>query len=131
MNSIHMNTFKKLCVCVCVFLFPCISLSKMRLSNSHPFIIYLYLYLCMYVIMYIYICVCVCVSLCRILGVFATAVGQLGVNYLIKKYKRSSYVVMSIGAVVALSAALMGLESVISVMKSSHEHDSGLCGAGE
>ena len=41
-------------------------------------------------------------------GLAATAVGQHGVNHLVKKYNRFSFISLSIGAVVALSTLLLG-----------------------
>ena len=41
---------------------------------------------------------------------------QFGLTYLMRKYNRNSYIIFSIGAVVGLSAVLMGLQSVISLM---------------
>jgi uncharacterized membrane protein YfcA len=57
-------------------------------------------------------------------GLLATAVGQLGVGYLVEKYKRVSLISLSIGAVVALSTLLMGLQSVLSLLSSSEEQES-------
>lgn len=51
-----------------------------------------------------------------ILGLLATVVGQFGVSYLVVKYKRVSLVSLSIGAVVALSTLLMGIQSVFSLI---------------
>lgn len=41
---------------------------------------------------------------------------QFGLTYLMRKYNRNSYIIFSIAAVVGLSAVLMGLQSVISLM---------------
>jgi uncharacterized membrane protein YfcA len=49
-----------------------------------------------------------------LIGFVFTSVGQYGLTYLMKKYNRNSYIIFSIGAVVGLSAVLMGLQSVIS-----------------
>ncbi|CAN0127416.1 unnamed protein product, partial [Heterosigma akashiwo] len=48
-----------------------------------------------------------------LVGIICTAVGQLGVNYVVKKSGRGSYIMLSIGAVVALSTAMMGLQSAM------------------
>lgn len=61
-------------------------------------------------------------------GLVATAVGQIGVGHLVKKYKRNSLISLSIGAVVALSTCLMGLQSVLSLMsEESEDSSSALC----
>jgi uncharacterized membrane protein YfcA len=57
-------------------------------------------------------------------GLLATAVGQLGVGYLVEKYKRVSLISLSIGAVVALSTLLMGLQSVLSLLSPPEEQES-------
>jgi uncharacterized membrane protein YfcA len=49
-----------------------------------------------------------------LIGIAATAVGQIGVNYMVERYKRQSLIILSIGAVVALSAALMGGQGLYS-----------------
>jgi uncharacterized membrane protein YfcA len=66
-----------------------------------------------------------------VLGVLATAAGQLGVGYLVKKYNRTSYIILSIGSVVALSALLMGLQGVISLFTNGPSHSGSVCAAGE
>ncbi len=67
------------------------------------------------------------------LGFVATLIGQTLMNVLIKKSGRNSYVIFVIGAVVALSALLMALQSFLTV-KSAHEghgtSNSGICGVG-
>jgi len=50
-----------------------------------------------------------------IIGFLFTSVGQYGLSYLMKRYNRNSYIIFSIGAVVGLSALLMGLQSIISL----------------
>jgi hypothetical protein len=52
-----------------------------------------------------------------VLGLLATVVGQFGVSYLVVKYKRVSLVSLSIGAVVALSTLLMGVQSIFSLIE--------------
>lgn len=64
-----------------------------------------------------------------ILGLVSTVIGQFGVSYLVEKYKRVSLVSLSIGAVVALSTLLMGIQSVFSLTDSSAMNESStLCG---
>jgi len=67
-----------------------------------------------------------------VLGLLATVVGQFGVCYLVEKYKRVSLVSLSIGAVVALSTILMGLQSIFSLIEMQNNPDavssSSLCG---
>lgn len=60
-------------------------------------------------------------------GLVATAVGQLGVGYLVKKYKRMSLISLSIGAVIALSTLLMGFQSVMSLLDGGNEDSNKLC----
>lgn len=66
-----------------------------------------------------------------VLGLIATAIGQVGVGYLVKKYNRTSYIILSIGSIVALSALLMGLQGVISLFSNGSSHSGTICGAGE
>merc|ERR1711871_589410 len=62
------------------------------------------------------------------LGLICTAVGQLGVGYLVKKYKRVSLVSLSIASVVALSTLLMALHGVISLTdESDHDENNSIC----
>lgn len=67
-----------------------------------------------------------------VLGLLATVVGQFGVSYLVVKYKRVSLVSLSIGAVVALSTLLMGIQSVFSLIDMQNNPNPGpsatLCG---
>lgn len=64
---------------------------------------------------------------CVALGFFATLLGQTLMSYLLRKYKRNSYIAFSIGIVVALSALFMTVESVISIVKNGSRGSSGLC----
>ena len=48
-------------------------------------------------------------------GLVTTAIGQFGVAYLVKMYRRVSLVSLSIGAVVAISTVLMALQSILSL----------------
>jgi hypothetical protein len=67
-----------------------------------------------------------------VVGLLATVVGQYGVSYLVVKYKRVSLVSLSIGAVVALSTLLMGVQSVFSLIDMQNNPNAGggstLCG---
>jgi len=47
-----------------------------------------------------------------VLGLVSTVVGQFGVSYFVDKYKRYSFISISIGMVVAFSTVLMGLQSL-------------------
>jgi len=69
--------------------------------------------------------------LLSIMGVIATGIGQLIINYLIEKSKRHSYVTLSIGGVVALSTLLMGLQSIIAMMKNEGSSGGSICEVGE
>jgi len=65
-------------------------------------------------------------------GLVATAAGQLGVNYLIKKYKRQSLIILSIGSVVSLSTVMMGGQSLYHIAYGDEESgDNNICHAGE
>ena len=57
------------------------------------------------------------------LGLVSTAVGQFGVSYLVERSGRYSYISMSIGAVVAVSTVLMGLQSVFELTDPSPVND--------
>ena len=68
-----------------------------------------------------------------VLGLAATVVGQFGVGYLVVKYKRVSLISFSIGAVVALSTLLMGVQSIFTLIEMQSNPDAGsststLCG---
>jgi uncharacterized membrane protein YfcA len=62
-----------------------------------------------------------------VFGLGATAVGQLGVGYLVKKYKRMSLISLSIGAVIAISTLLMGFQSVLSLFSGGDGDSNKLC----
>lgn len=62
-----------------------------------------------------------------VVGLLATAVGQFGVSYLVEKYRRVSLVSFSIGAVVALSTLLMGVQSIFSLMSTTPEPKAHVC----
>ncbi|CAM9577491.1 unnamed protein product [Scytosiphon promiscuus] len=65
------------------------------------------------------------------LGLVATAVGQYGTDYLIEKFKRPSFIILSIGSVVALSAFLMGINGVHDLMyPGAGGEDGGICSVG-
>jgi uncharacterized membrane protein YfcA len=65
-----------------------------------------------------------------IVGFISTAIGQFGVSYLVQKYKRTSLVSFSIGAVVAISTVLMTVQSVFTILnwEEGHGDKQGLCG---
>lgn len=50
------------------------------------------------------------------LGLVSTVVGQFGVSYFVDKYKRYSFISISIGSVVAISTILMGLQSIFELV---------------
>ena len=54
-----------------------------------------------------------------VVGLVTTTVGQFGVGYFVDKYKRYSFISMSIGAVVAISTVLLGMQSVFSLADAS------------
>lgn len=64
---------------------------------------------------------------CLVMGFVATIVGQTGMSYLVKKYKRNSYIAFCIAFVVLLSAVCMALESFVSLVNGEGRSISGLC----
>lgn len=56
-----------------------------------------------------------------VVGLFSTIIGQFGVSYLVDKYKRYSYISISIGAVVAISTLLMGMQSIFELTDPNKE----------
>lgn len=54
------------------------------------------------------------------LGLISTFVGQVGVGYFINKYKRYSFITISIGLVVLISTILVAIESVYSILDSQN-----------
>jgi uncharacterized membrane protein YfcA len=66
--------------------------------------------------------------LCLTIGFLATLVGQLALVFLMKQFNRSSFIAFSIGFVVLLSAILMTLQSVISLMRGNRHFSGGICG---
>merc|ERR1711871_240200 len=62
-------------------------------------------------------------------GLAATAVGQHGVNHLVKKYNRFSFISLSIGAVVALSTILLGFQGVFTLLfpTENERHSNHIC----
>ena len=52
------------------------------------------------------------------LGLISTFVGQVGLGYFINKYKRYSFITISVGFVVFISTILMGYESINSILHS-------------
>ena len=53
-----------------------------------------------------------------LIGLSTTAIGQFGVSYLVKLYRRISLVSLSIGLVVAISTLLMALQSILTLTSS-------------
>lgn len=65
-----------------------------------------------------------------VLGLVATAAGQLGVGYLVQKYKRFSIISLSIGVAVAISAVLMGVQGAVSIAQSDGSYSNNkICGS--
>ena len=60
-----------------------------------------------------------------VVGLITTTVGQFGVGYLVDKYKRYSFISMSIGAVVAISTVLLGMQSIFSLADASANSQKG------
>lgn len=63
-----------------------------------------------------------------VIGFVATFVGQVALNYLMKKYQRNSYIAFSIGGVVLLSAFLMTIQSLVSIAEGGSGGAGGVCG---
>lgn len=65
-----------------------------------------------------------------VVGLITTTIGQYIVGYFVDKYKRYSYISMSIGAVVLISTILMGLQSIFSLIEAQEGGGSAgtLCG---
>lgn len=63
-----------------------------------------------------------------IVGFTATYVGQIILFYFMNKYQRNSYIAFSIGSVVLLSAFLMTIQSMISIVERKHHDSGGICG---
>ena len=64
---------------------------------------------------------------CLAMGFLATAVGQVVMSRLLKRYKRNSYIVFCIGFVVLLSAVFMIVESVVATMAGDPNTSLQLC----
>lgn len=62
-----------------------------------------------------------------IFALFSTYVGQTLVGYYVKKYNRASLISLSVGAVVALSTILMGLEAVYSLVTNESQESGTFC----
>ncbi|KAL3917366.1 MAG: hypothetical protein SGILL_004746 [Bacillariaceae sp.] len=65
---------------------------------------------------------------CFGIGFIATYFGQIGLSILMKRAQRNSYIAFSIGGVVALSAILMTIQSVLSMAEGEHHKSGGICG---
>ena len=68
---------------------------------------------------------------CLFIGFVATYIGQVLLNYFMKKYQRNSYIAFSIGGVVLLSAFLMTIQSMVSIAEGGGGASGGVCGVGE
>ena len=68
---------------------------------------------------------------CFCLGFIATFGGQIALHYLMAKFQRNSLIAFSIGFVVLLSAFLMTIQSLVSIMDGTKHHSGGVCGAGD
>ena len=68
---------------------------------------------------------------CFVIGLMATFVGQIGLSILMKRAQRNSYIALSIGAVVLLSAFLMTIQSLLSMAAGERHHSGGICGKGD
>eukprot|EP00904_Undaria_pinnatifida_P001642 jgi/Undpi1/11479/HiC_scaffold_30.g13776.m1 len=69
------------------------------------------------------------------LGLAATAVGQYATDYLVRKFQRPSFIILSIGSVVALSALFMGINGASNLITAAIEgasasSESSICSAG-
>lgn len=66
-----------------------------------------------------------------LIGFVTTYIGQVGLTYLMSKTGRNSYIAFSIGFVVALSAILMTIQSLMAMAAGETHHTGGLCGKGD
>ncbi|GKY95595.1 hypothetical protein MPSEU_000520800 [Mayamaea pseudoterrestris] len=66
-----------------------------------------------------------------IMGFVTTYIGQVGLTYLMNKSGRNSLIAFSIGGVVALSAVLMTIQSLMAMAAGETHHTGGLCGKGD
>lgn len=67
--------------------------------------------------------------ICFLIGFFATLIGQIGLNHLMKLLgNRNSFIAYSIGAVVILSAFLMTVQYLVSVAEGRESVPGGICG---
>jgi surface polysaccharide O-acyltransferase-like enzyme len=64
-----------------------------------------------------------------VIGFVFTSLGQYGLMMLMQKYNRNSYIIFSIGAVVGLSAILMGLQSAVSLYYGTGGGGGSICDA--
>jgi len=64
---------------------------------------------------------------CFIVGFVATFVGQVILNQMMKKNNRNSYIAFSIGFIVLLSAFLMTIQSMISMIEGKSGGGGGVC----
>jgi len=64
---------------------------------------------------------------CFIVGFIATFVGQIILNQMMKKNNRNSYIAFSIGFIVLLSAFLMTIQSMISMIEGNSGGGGGVC----
>lgn len=63
-----------------------------------------------------------------LLGLTASAVGQLLINKLLRRFQRPSIITLLIGSVIVLSAVLMASESVVDMAESGFApHKGGIC----
>jgi len=54
-----------------------------------------------------------------IMGFVCTYAGQLFIDFIVKKYNNSAYIIFSIASVITLSTALMGYEGFLSAFSES------------
>jgi uncharacterized membrane protein YfcA len=69
--------------------------------------------------------------LLSVMGFVTTYIGQVGLTYLMNKSGRNSLIAFSIGGVVALSAVLMTIQSLMAMAAGEKHHTGGLCGKGD
>lgn len=63
-----------------------------------------------------------------VVGFVTTYLGQVIMIRLMKKSKRNSYIAFSIGSVVAISAVLMTIQSLLSIAEGEKHRAGGICG---
>lgn len=65
---------------------------------------------------------------CFFFGLIATFLGQVLLSYLMRLHARNSYIAFSVGGVVLVSAFLITVQSVLSILEGEEHKSNGICG---